>query len=1308
MSQRLAALQALYDEGQNNDRDLSLDQSLTTYPRANTSLGLDSSASVDLLPPPQQNLLSSTEDEKESNTSDIADDTDQTHETETVPTPKRPSTTSASATPRTATTRSSLYNTPAHMDESGMNDESSSISTSLRASHLAQSRDALQVLDEEEGEGDTDLNASRSGHWGVQEMRRRTEAGISIKSTLQKIEQLTAERDDLKIEVDFHRRNMSPEDVGAEVISLRQEKLSYVRRLQKLNELLKSQDQALKTVNRQVRQWEAKLADHEQLQEQLRQAEARAAQGTQDTNASEEIERLEAALRTERDERLALQAHVDALRETATDAAPSSAEELRYGDSSRTEDVSALQQQLDEQHELICELQDALAAERLVVAEKDGEMDRLEAALDEAEAATNELQTQLHEQEASHAAAHSEVQHLQNQVQQLTGELSEAHRHHEGVEAALHEQCVATQAELGDAQARMEHLAAQHADLEDLNARLNDKLLQLVRDLKEEEQAREQVDLDWSQRYDSSEAHLRHSLVAKDALIDSLQQQVAQARDEAQRHDKACQRLQEQRRTYEEQAQRTLADVQTQHRHDMERLRRELEERWQLWQEAQDDVVRLQAESNEMTSALQAESRLRMQTQERLESTQRALDQARHEAERASASAAESARRDASSSARSLDASLRPQMAERNLLLATVYDGLVRALGEEVVPGEARLVHTHFAQFHDKVTQRLRRLAAIQTHFAQRADALEKDHTAKLADVRRLQESRWSHVERIEKSIRAATEKQQQWRRRLLEKDYELTELQRANRELEQQVARLRDTPMATPTPATPAQLSVRLRELERRCKEADERVKRERAGAKERATRDEARIRAVPPPTPAVWGRTQYTMLDHHAHASPAMKRDGLIHTQPAAPPSGPPAMAPPAAGRTPLDLLACFHFPESAPQEAHLRPTFVKGYGRLALHRDVVCAGLSSPPLTAPAPVEAPRERSERLHLVAHWLAADDDLDDDMQSAGARVNVASTYHPMVAKGLREQSRRAAARPSSGSAQHDWWIAPDGTRCPRGALSCAGRRRMVSTMHSLAASGITPSMACRCGFTDDHMDMVQCDGCARWLHLACAGVSHADQLPHADWMCDDCYEQRTAMSQPRLVNSAAFHAGLHAHARLRSSTLSLAPSPKRSLEDQPLLSEHDASTKRVSVSSDNTRPLCRTPSPPPSLQLIGTPSRHFTPFAHAEWLPTPTHFLAHTPYNGIRTPSQTVRALGPLDSPTNATRRAQCLATPRSQASPSVHSDPVPSSVALSSPMPVTPTGPTRDRMLAMPLGSPHTPKTATIPPMPLAWAWE
>lgn len=94
--------------------------------------------------------------------------------------------------------------------------------------------------------------------------------------------------------------------------------------------------------------------------------------------------------------------------------------------------------------------------------------------------------------------------------------------------------------------------------------------------------------------------------------------------------------------------------------------------------------------------------------------------------------------------------------------------------------------------------------------------------------------------------MRLASEKQAQWRRRLSDKEHELAEWQRRCRDAEQQAARARDAPSTSASSSSPGQLSVRLRELERRCKEADERVQRERAGAKERAARDEARIRYV------------------------------------------------------------------------------------------------------------------------------------------------------------------------------------------------------------------------------------------------------------------------------------------------------------------------------------------------------------------------------------------------------------------------------------------------------------------------------
>ncbi|KOS13603.1 hypothetical protein Malapachy_1781 [Malassezia pachydermatis] len=907
MSQRLAALKALYESGQNEPMDASVDQSTTTYPHVDASLGLDSSTSLDLSMQAAPPLLSSTDDSAALGTFQDEEASSYSHDdtrpqpvpstpepasslspmtTSTTPhtagrTPTRPtSASSSSKTPMAATqAQPSSYATPTRGSESSWSHEDSSLSTSLRASQLARSHGALELLDEEdEADGDENANQSSSGHWGVQEMRRRTAAGISIKSTLQKIEQLTAERDDLKIEVDFHRRNMSPDDVGAEVISLRQEKLGYVRRLQRMNELVKNQDQALKTVNRQVKAWEAKWADYETLQAQLADAEARAKaaeEAARGQHVDADVQRLEVALQDaqsaqrsmEREMDLAQERHRHAMQQAlrerdamvdgmradlaATQDALERARAMPMSPSlrlSQGQDVQALQQQIEEQHEAICSLQDALAAERLNMAEKDGEVDRLEAGLEEAEAVTADLQRQIDAHKASDAAAQARVERLQDQVQQLTQELRDAHHHHDGVVASLHEKLASSSSQVAELREAADRYAAQRADLERLNARLNDKLVELVKDLKDEEMAREQAEGDWSQRYDTSEVHTRRALGAKNALIESLEQQLSQLRDDKRRHEHTIERLEQAAQAAESSTRRQVDEAHARHRREMDRLVHDMNEKLGSWQDAQDEVARLRAESDELATALQTETRTRMNTEDRLDAAQRALEEARLDTERLKLQRDMSASPRSGTNGRSASEShARTQLAERNALLMTVYDSVVRALAEdeaEAGPGESRLLQTHFSTFQDKLTQRLRRLASLQSRFTQRTHALEKAQSARLADLRREHEVRWHQVERMERTIRLATEKQAQWRRRVQDKEQELVEWQRRHRELEHQLARAKDTaPMAT-APSSPGQLSVRLRELERRCKEADERVKRERAGAKERAARDEARIR--------------------------------------------------------------------------------------------------------------------------------------------------------------------------------------------------------------------------------------------------------------------------------------------------------------------------------------------------------------------------------------------------------------------------------------------------------------------------------
>lgn len=170
-------------------------------------------------------------------------------------------------------------------------------------------------------------------------------------------------------------------------------------------------------------------------------------------------------------------------------------------------------------------------------------------------------------------------------------------------------------------------------------------------------------------------------------------------------------------------------------------------------------------------------------------------------------------------------------------------------MGDDGTSSEAKLVHTHLPQFSERLLQQLRRLAAVQSTFEQRARALERSQADQLAALRRQQESRWSQIERIERSIKAAAAKQAQWRRRIVDTETELADLQRTNTSLKQQLARVRDTPGARGASGadSPGRWSVRLRELEQRVKESEERVKRERLGARESRARDEARIRYVP-----------------------------------------------------------------------------------------------------------------------------------------------------------------------------------------------------------------------------------------------------------------------------------------------------------------------------------------------------------------------------------------------------------------------------------------------------------------------------
>lgn len=408
-----------------------------------------------------------------------------------------------------------------------------------------------------------------------------------------------------------------------------------------------------------------------------------------------------------------------------------------------------------------------------------------------------------------------------------------------------------------------------------------------------------------------------------------------------------------------------------------------------------------------------------------------------------------------------------------------------------------------------------------------------------------------------------------------------------------------------------------------------------------------------------SVCGRTQYALRASASHHASAIMRSGRTLSK--GPEAPPPPMPPPSLPRQ--DVLRSFStHPAGQLRSCSVKPVWIEGMGRVLLPQDAH---------REPAiPVYTPN--IHRHALIAQWLAGDDD-DEPASSSPPQ----DALHPMMAKSLRERVRSQPYPSRASSAFHDLWIGLDGTRILRGTKQPQSRRRIAWTMRSLLASGLVPNMACHCGFTDEHMEVVSCDSCARWLHLACVGASHVDQLTAHEWVCDDCYNDKAVIAHSP-------HKGLHAHAQLHSTTLSLAPSPQR----------------------------LRTPSPPPSSPTCApafvdmvTPSRHFAPSTLPDWLPTPTSLLATSPSMMLRTPHTRVhRSLVP-DSPTPYTRSAQ-RTIPWS--TPSFPGDTLSDGMGLSSPMPETPTAPSRSRVLGlhrMPHGSPSPSLKSLAPRTLLSW---
>jgi chromosome segregation ATPase len=319
---------------------------------------------------------------------------------------------------------------------------------------------------------------------------------------------------------------------------------------------------------------------------------------------------------------------------------------------------------------------------------------------------------------------------------------------------------------------------------------------------------------------------------------------------------------------------------------ELDRARQDLDRRDTSIREKDGQIDKLHVENRNVSSKLAAEIQDAKSLREKLESHRKTVQEAQQELQqtRNKAAGLEHELNKGEKTMMQAEQAVKNQLTERNTLLLTIYQYMGKILGNEKVKtgkrgAEADLKpFTDFAVFNDSLIARMRRVSDIQTQFEQRAKMIEDQFAEKLTAFKRLQDGRFRQIDRFEVAIKNAIDKQGQWRSRVVAKQTEVDAVKATNAELQAQLASLKTRSLlsspgegskltaltsrannaerrlnAAQTQATMAEerlieakskygegegkWAARIKELESRNKAAEERVKRERQGAKERVT---------------------------------------------------------------------------------------------------------------------------------------------------------------------------------------------------------------------------------------------------------------------------------------------------------------------------------------------------------------------------------------------------------------------------------------------------------------------------------------
>ncbi|EKM56179.1 uncharacterized protein PHACADRAFT_122431 [Phanerochaete carnosa HHB-10118-sp] len=320
---------------------------------------------------------------------------------------------------------------------------------------------------------------------------------------------------------------------------------------------------------------------------------------------------------------------------------------------------------------------------------------------------------------------------------------------------------------------------------------------------------------------------------------------------------------------------------------ELRRARKELDDRDGKTRDREGVLDRLHAENRDLAAQLAAQTQARLNVTEKLDAVQTSLKTAEADVTtfRTRVQDLEGRMSKDQRSMLTAETQYRDQLTERNTLLLTIYQYMDKILGIDKTPKKNGAAETkpftNFSVFHDNLISRLKQLSQIQLDFDKRVKDAEVRYADKMNDMRKQLDARWRQLDKFETSVKTLAENKTAWRKKLALKEGEVEALKATNNELqgvvnsgrktgtadtmevraltarannaERRIVNLQNqllaaeekvTAMNEKTTVADNKWEVRVKEYEARLRVAEEKVKRERQGGKERTVELETQAR--------------------------------------------------------------------------------------------------------------------------------------------------------------------------------------------------------------------------------------------------------------------------------------------------------------------------------------------------------------------------------------------------------------------------------------------------------------------------------